>query len=530
MFKRVLLLAVLAAVLVGPVAASDLNEYTFIESCDSLDAWTVSGSGKCSVSGGVLTANVSYPGSGYKWNYVNARLDVPYGGMYDFYFSSDVRYWLPHPYNISSVDVRLWSDNGTPIAAFGVSDYSSSDTVVAGYADIGWNRVFYSEGFNNTNGTFEVSRTGPTVTAWFNDYLLGTADVGTDPLSYVNVEFGRFASYTTWPCEIDNILIVGDVYGYVPPPAGAVPCLLSIYDADTRLPLLGSWDYYFAVSGSDPVSGSATGTIKVVYLPETSILQPHLLRVTKEGYEHVGSPQMVAVPAGGCEIKVYLRDMQRPAAAGNVMVTFACTDADSGAPVHSALVNLNGTTAQYTGSSGLARFEIPANSTMQWVASSGNHWPMGGVLVVGTEDVTVPVALVRKTSEQPRPPLPELPNFPVIHPSLDPAGFRMQILSVPLLGSLASPLLDTVDSLGVGLNNMATAVLDVLTAPADYITGAVSSVGQNLIDTATPYLVTSSLLLQVIGAVISCIPGQVCGLVTFGLLLDIARILLWGPA
>jgi len=106
----------------------------------------------------------------------------------------------------------------------------------------------------------------------------------------------------------------------------------------------------------------------------------------------------------------------------------------------------------------------------------------------------------------------------------------MQILSVPILGDLASPLLDTVDSLGVGLDDIATAVLDFMTAPADQITGAVSSVSQNLIDTATPYLSMSSLLLQVIGAAVSCLPAQVTGLVTFGLVLDIVRILLWGPA
>lgn len=532
MFKRVLLLAVLAAVLVGPVAASDLNEYTFIESCDSLDAWTVSGLGTASVAGGVLTGSIPETSG---WGHLTARLPVPYGGMYDFAFTCDLGYLARDSQVISSIEVGLVDNNSHRVASYVFSDPSINDYYSSRSAYVGSERVYYLEdrlaySACEISGVLSVSRSGANVTVSFNDAVLGTGVVDTDPLTYVDVKFGRYRHYPYCSGEIDNILLVGDVYGYVPPPAGAVPCLLSIYDADTRLPLLGSWDYYFAVSGSDPVSGSAAGTTKVVYLPKTSILQPHLLRVTKEGYEHVGSPQMVAVPAGGCEVKVYLRDMQKPAAAGNVMVTFACTDADSGAPVHSALVNLNGTTAQYTGSSGLARFEIPANSTVQWVASSGNHWPMGGDLVVGTEDVTVPVALVRKTSELPRPPLPELPNFPVIHPSLDPAGFRMQILSVPLLGSLASPLLDTVDSLGVGLNNMATAVLDVLTAPADYITGAVSSVGQNLIDTATPYLVTSSLLLQVIGAVISCIPEQVCGLVTFGLLLDIARILLWGPA
>jgi len=306
------------------------------------------------------------------------------------------------------------------------------------------------------------------------------------------------------------------------------PCVINIYDADSRLPLSGDWDYYVAVNDGDPVSGSASGAFEVVHLPVTSILQPHLLRVTKEGYEQT-APLAFDVPVGGREVNVYLTPLETVAPEGSSVVTFTVTDIETGTPRGSCLVNVDGV-GKYAGASGTAWFVLPENTTHQWVVTADGYWPIGGNFTLGTDDLTIPVAMTKKTSDLPRPPLPELPNFPVIHPSLDPAGFRMQILSVPLLGSLASPLLDTVDSLGVGLNNMATAVLDVLTAPADYITGAVSSVGQNLIDTATPYLVTSSLLLQVIGAVISCIPGQVCGLVTFGLLLDIVRILLWGPA
>ena len=307
------------------------------------------------------------------------------------------------------------------------------------------------------------------------------------------------------------------------------PCTINVYDSDSRLPLSGAWDYYVVVQGADAVSGSASGAFTVVNLPVTSILKPHLLYVTKEGYEMTPGFVAIDVPAGGREIKIYLTPLETTAPDNSSVVTFSVTDIESGAPVHSALVNVDGV-AKYVGASGTAWFILPENTSHDWVVSSPNHWPIGGNFTLGVDDLAIPVSLTRKTSDLPRPPLPDLPNFPVIHPSLDPAGFRMQILSVPLLGSLASPLLDTVDSLGVGLNDMATTVLDVLTMPADEITGAVSSVGQNLIDTATPYLVTSSLLLQVIGAVISCIPEQVCGLVTFGLLLDIVRILLWGSA
>lgn len=343
-----------------------------------------------------------------------------------------------------------------------------------------------------------------------------------------DVEYSVMANQ--WPFDVS----IHDVYTHVwhnqTFGAGTLqPCTINVYDADTRLPLAGSWDYYVVIQGADAVNGSASGAFTVVNLPVTSILKPHLLYVTKEGYEMTPGFVAIDVPAGGREIKIYLTPLETTAPDNSSVVTFSVTDIESGAPVHSALVNVDGV-AKYVGASGTAWFILPENTSHDWVVSSPNHWPIGGNFTVGVDDQTIAVSLTRRTSDLPRPPLPELPNFPVIHPSLDPAGFRMQILSVPLLGSLASPLLDTVDSLGVGLNGMATAVLDVLTAPADYITGAVSSVGQNLIDTATPYLVTSSLLLQVIGAVISCIPEQVCGLVTFGLLLDIVRILLWGPA
>lgn len=502
MYKKVLLLVVLVAFLVVPGAAATFG---FPDSLASGDlTLSGAGTGSLSISGGYINMSNNYG--------TTSLVDwaVPTGSLSgDFSITGNL---YPKSSN-GACYLYLIDSSGNPLYGAG-KVFTSNIYHVIKVGESTDRSAIGPGGYSSA----EISRSDGVVTVRVGELSRTYSDTRVfDSLVRVHIgTHGSISLVTLWDGNLD--VSTGE------------PCTINIYDSDTRLPLSGSWDYYVVIQGADAVSGSASGAFKAVNLPKTSILQPHLLRVTKEGYEHVGSPQMVAVPAGGCEVKVYLRDMQRPAAAGNVMVTFACTDADSGAPVHSALVNLNGTTAQYTGSSGLARFEVLANSTMKWVASSGNHWPMGGDLVVGTEDVTVPVALVRKTSELPRPPLPELPNFPVIHPSLDPAGFRMQILSVPLLGSLASPLLDTVDSLGVGLNGMATAVLDVLTAPADYITGAVSSVGQNLIDTATPYLVTSSLLLQVIGAVISCIPEQVCGLVTFGLLLDIARILLWGPA
>lgn len=506
MFKRFLLLLLLVAVLVVPGAAFDYTQ-TFTGPF----TWTAT--------------------TGSDWNGPSWTFDLDYA-MQDYEITWDLDLsGNSIASHTAHAAIRGRNSNGTSVVYARGGDFDHLNKRSSFEIFVGSNHK-YAQGVYSANydGSMSITRSGANHELWVGSSKVGGFTDTTDPLTSVTLYVERYASNPIVPgFSVGSVTIHGDAIP-PPPPDTWVPCTINVYDADTRLPLSGSWDYYVVVQGADAVSGSASGAFKVVYLPATSILQSHLLRVTKEGYEHVGSPQMVAVPAGGCEIKVYLRDMQKPAAAGNVMVTFACTDADSGAPVHSALVNLNGTTAQYTGSSGLARFEVLANSTMQWVASSGNHWPMGGDLVVGTEDVTVPVALVRKTSDLPRPPLPELPNFPVIHPSLDPAGFRMQILSVPFLGSMAAPLLDTVDRLGVGVDEIADSVLSVLTLPATKITGAVATVGESLVGTATPYLVTSVLLLQVIGAVVSCIPDPVSGLVTFGLLLDIVRILLWGPA
>ncbi len=262
-------------------------------------------------------------------------------------------------------------------------------------------------------------------------------------------------------------------------PGVGEPCTINVYDADSRLPLSGFWDYYIVIQGADSISGSASGASKVVNLPATSILQPHRIRVTKEGYVQVPEHLAFNVPAGGREIPVYLRSTTAAPEEGNVWLGFTCTDADTGSPVPGALVNLDGS-AQYTSASGYVRFQVPMNSSHKWVASSSSHWPMGGDITVGTVDLNVPVELVRKTSDLPRPPLPELPNFPVIHPSLDPAGFRMKILDVPVLGGLASPLLDTMDALAAGLDDIAQPVLDFATAPADKVVEVLEGVGDQL--------------------------------------------------
>jgi len=336
--------------------------------------------------------------------------------------------------------------------------------------------------------------------------------------------FEAFQSYT--PSEVLNVLevsLTGDVLSV----SDGEPCTINVYDADTRLPLSGTWDYYVVIQGADAVSGSASGAFEVVNLPVTSILQPHLLRVTKEGYVQVPEILAINVPAGGREIPVYLRSTTAAPEEGNVWLGFTCTDADTGSPVSSALVNLDGS-AQYTGASGYVRFQVPMNSTHEWVASSSSHWPMGGTVTVETVDLNVPVELVRKTSDLPRPPLPDLPNFPVIHPVLDPAGFRMQILSVPILGGLASPILDTMDAIAVGLDDIVHPILDFVTAPADSVLQALEGVGNQLTVSVTTYTNIAGVVLGSVGKLLAVFPDLVIGLVTYNLVLDLVYLLLRG--
>ena len=311
------------------------------------------------------------------------------------------------------------------------------------------------------------------------------------------------------------------------PPLVGEPCTIRVYDADSRLPLSGAWDYYVVIEGADSVSGSASGASKTIHLPATSIIQPHLLRVTKEGYVQVPEILAINVPAGGREIPVYLRSTTAAPEEGNVWLGFTCTDADTGSPVSSALVNLDGS-AQYTGASGYVRFQVPMNSTHKWVASSSSHWPMGGTVTVETADLNVPVELVRKTSDLPRPPLPDLPNFPVIHPVLDPSVFRAQILDVPILGGLASPILDTMDAVAAGLDDIVHPILDFVTAPADSVVQALEGVGNQLTVSVTTYTNIAGVVLGSVGKLLAVFPDLVIGLVTYNLVLDLVYLLLRG--
>jgi len=197
-------------------------------------------------------------------------------------------------------------------------------------------------------------------------------------------------------------------------PGAWVPCTINVYDADTRLPLSGDWNYYIVMRGYDSLNESASGASAVVNLPVTSILQPHLLRVTKEGYEQT-SPLAFDVPAGGREVNVYLTPSETTAPEGSLVVTFVVTDIETGTPRGQCLVNVDGV-GKYAGASGSVWFVLPENTTHQWLVTAEGYWPIGGNFTLGVDDLVIPVEMTKKTSELPRPPMPGIPGLPVIHP------------------------------------------------------------------------------------------------------------------
>lgn len=551
MFKRVLLLVCLVAVLVVPVCAAEFRTYEggvcpniqwspapgYYQAGQNTNLWIgtdilenpVGGPGSSITVGSVI--ELSY--------YSNTTDTIPWGLFRDWLHST---YFLPFiVIDDHSVELVVWLDAFLSHGAGYLGEeciplqselnrYPSCPAFGCNYSD-GWT-------FGPAAAPVPDFEFAPGEIGWYRIYaevLRYYYDDDTSS-SWETVEYGLYdfvvgnASWDAYIADLQNEIptpTTEPTAGPTTGPGSWQPCTINVYDADTRLPLSGAWDYYVVIEGADSISGSASGASTVVNLPETSILQPHLLRVTKEGYVQVPETLAFNVPAGGREIPVYLRSTTAAPEEGNVWLGFVCTDADTGSPVSAALVNLDGT-AQYTGASGYVRFQVPMNSTHKWVASSSSHWPMGGNVTVETADLNVSVELVQKTSDLPRPPLPDLPNFPVIHPSLDPAGFRMQILSVPYLGDMAEPLLDTVDNLAAGVNDIAFAVLDVLTAPADSIVLAVKGISSQLVEVSEAYLSTGVFVLDSLGMLIAVIPTKVINLVTFGMILDIIILLLRG--
>ena len=506
MRKILLLLVVMALTLVPGVTAFDYfveyGPYSTDDYGPYEDGWH----------GPVYGASPQYPLTDYEID-----IDIDFSGNNDYFnkmgkviitgYSGDNQIWVVAVGDIESGARRLY------ISCF-VGDRQLANALAPVAADWSGRLKFV----HSTPDNWEL---------WVGGNLLGSLtepDIG--PLTSITVDLLRYGTNSRIipGMSCDRIAIYG--IADVPPPTVPQPCTISVYDADTRLPLAGDWEYYIVVEGSDAVSGSASGASTVVYLPETSILQPHLLRVTKEGYEQI-SPLAFDVPAGGREVKVYLTPLETTAPDGSSVVTFVVTDIETGTPLSYCLVNVDGE-GKYTGASGTAWFVLPDNTTHQWVVTADGYWPIGGNFTLGTDDLTVPVEMTKKTSDLPRPPLPDLPNFPVVHPSLDPAGFRMHILSVPYLGDMAEPLLDTVDNLAAGVNDIAFAVLDVLTAPADSIVLAVKGISSQLVEVSEAYLSTGALILDSLGMVVAAIPTKVINLITFAMVLDIIVLLLRG--
>jgi len=449
-----------------------------------------------------------------KWSVRSGHTSVVYNG----------KMWVMGGYGGSSYKNDVWwSTNGitwtqaTASAEWSVRDFHTSVVyddkmwVMGGYSSGGSsykNDVWWStDGITWTQATASAEwsvRSGPTSVVYDDKmWVMG----GSDGSSYKN---------DVWWYTIGSLPDDPDLY----------PVTVYVYDADTRLPLSGDWEYYIVVRGSDSVSGSASGAFKVLNLPVTSILRPHLLRVTKEGYEQT-APLAFDVPVGGREVKVYLTPLETTAPEGSSVVTFVVTDIETGTPRGQCLVNVDGV-GKYAGASGSVWFVLPENTTHQWLVTAEGYWPIGGDFTLGVDDLVIPVEMTKKTSELPRPPMPGIPGLPVIHPSLDPAGFRMQILNVPIIGGLAAPLLDTMDALAFGLNDIVEPVLDFATAPADSLVEILSGVGDQLTESVATYTEIAGVLLGSVGKLLAVFPAMVVGLVSYNLVLDLVYLLLRG--
>lgn len=326
------------------------------------------------------------------------------------------------------------------------------------------------------------------------------------------------------------------VESVISPVSDLEPVTFNVFPTEGDFPTPFEWhlNVLDGRPGAEPgnrtlVSENFTGSSATVDLPRTSVLNAHWVHVTAEGYDQSPAQLLFDVPAGGRSVSVSLVPRSPPSPPpGECLVNFLVLDADDDHPLSSALVNVGGV-AKYTGSSGLAWFKVPSNDTYSWVATCrGSYWASGGNVSVGDEDVDVVVRLVRKDSDLPRPPIPEIPGMPVIHPSLDPSVFRSQILAIPLLSAVASPFLDFIDSFAAGVSDFVDPVLDIFTDPLQQVSSSMASVGEQIQDSLDRYVAVSAVLLGSVGTLLSAFPDLVLGLVSYGLLLDLVYLLLRG--
>lgn len=507
MFKRVSLLLLLVAVLVVPGAAIGFRD-DFDGSPSGLWSHYVSG-GHDKTSGGVLKTGTIAGTLTQRWNWYvySPGIDVP--------FEYTIRYNIvdgfPGQYHVS----LLSSDSNMRYSDFGPEVYRA----VTSSLGFGWHTITYrvledGEVYCITDGVSTLVTSSNSRSTFYPCF--GT-QLWHRERQEVHIDYVSIRTYDPY--------VEGE------------PVTVRVVDADSREPLddlnwhLNILDGRPSVDPDDKmiVNTDVIGTAeKLVYLPKTGILNAHWLSVTADGYEQYPSATLLFdVPTGGRTVTVHLKNVEAPADEGNVWLSFEVTDAETGYHVPGAMVNLDGN-AVYVGASGIARFEVPVNSSHKWVASSSRHWPMGGDITVDDVDVLVPVVLVPKESDLPRPPLPEMPNFPVLHPFIDPGVLRSHILDVPLLGPVAAPFLDFIDDLIHGVDEVVDPVLDFVAGPLRDISSSMGSVGGQIQESVTGYAATSAVLLGAVGTLLSAFPDLVLGLVSYGLLLDLVYLLLRG--
>ncbi len=290
MIKRVLLLAVLMAVLVVPGAAGDT--LWFHDYCEDLSLISSVG-GVGSVSSDGISLYASSYGTGTGWHGPRIEWDLD-AGLADCDITWDVDHLG------GSGGLFMYARNGTS-NVFGVDLHDdrtrSICRVVASSAAGG---VFYDDrSRSDFSGTVNMVREGSTVKLYLNGVYIGSRTCDKRLIDRVIVALYQDGSITPIATmRVNDVYVVGYAPSLSPPspPVGDLyPCTINVYDADSRLPLSGSWDYYVVIQGADSVSGSGSGASAVVNLPATSILQPHRIRVTKEGY--VQARQMPNSPA-----------------------------------------------------------------------------------------------------------------------------------------------------------------------------------------------------------------------------------------
>ncbi len=320
MFKRVLLLAVLVAVLVALAAP--------------VSAFSPPSDGNGSESNPYVVffdepfhAAVFFAedyGPYYQYSVIEIVRGKPYGSTLNYVISEDASAgaYVMTVYSSGTTSDAFWlrythreDDGGNDYLTYERYIYftlrSVSDPSVSiSTASTGTQGVSqpYTLTFSDFPANFE---TWLYFEVWFEDALVWESSTteGTNPTFIRDFTpwssgAGNLTVYVSYNSDMSTHEYVARSPVYVSPastgeptPTAVQPCTINVYDADSRLPLSGTWDYYVVMGGSDAVSGSASGASAVVNLPETSILQPHRLRVTMDGYVQVPENLAFDVPA-----------------------------------------------------------------------------------------------------------------------------------------------------------------------------------------------------------------------------------------